>query len=140
MSDRSSGTEQLHEVLTSPQRFEVFYIGLGADLAGAMIGEFKCLETNNSRLALSMATTGALAQQRLLSLLRIIEWLRLTHDAKHAVDLITQAKALLLRLAGELEQLAADAGCEVNGRRGDGTDQEYEPRDCWFRWSGRSAS
>ncbi len=60
-----------------------------------------------------MATAGALAQQRLLSLLRIIEWLRLTRDPEHAVDLIAHAKALLLRLAGELEQLAAEAGCDL---------------------------
>ena len=101
-------------VLTSPQRSEVRYIGLAADLAGAMKGELKCLEANNSRLALSIATRGALAQQRLLSLLRIIEWIRLTRDAEHAVDLIAHAKALLLRLAGELEQLAAVAGCDSN--------------------------
>ena len=96
-------------VLTTPQRSELHYIGLAAELAGAMISELKCLEANNSRLALSMATTGALAQQRLLSLLRIIEWLRLTRDAEHAVDLIAHAKTLLLRLAGELEQLAANS-------------------------------
>ena len=99
-------------VLTTPQRSEVHYIGLAADLAGAMIREFKCLEANNSRLALSMATAGALAEQRLLFLLRIIECLRLTCDAEHAVNLIAHAKALLLRLTGELDQLAAEAGCD----------------------------
>jgi hypothetical protein len=99
-------------VLTTPQRSEVHYIGLAADLAGAMMREFRRLEANNSRLALSMTTAGALAQRRLLSLLRIIEWLRLTRDAEHAVDLIAHAKTLLLRLADELEELAAEAGCD----------------------------
>jgi hypothetical protein len=99
-------------VLTTPQRSELHYIGLAAELAGGMIRELQCLEANNSRLALSMATAGALAQRRLLSLLSIIEWLRLTRDAEHAVDLIAHAKALLMRLAGELEQLAAEAGCD----------------------------
>ncbi len=36
-------------VLTTPQRSEVHYIGLAADLAGAMMGEFRCLEANNRR-------------------------------------------------------------------------------------------
>jgi hypothetical protein len=99
-------------VLTIPQRSEVHYIGLAADLAGAMIRELQYLEANNGRLALSIPTAGACAQQQLLSLLRIIEWLGLTRDAEHAVELIAHAKALLLRLAGELERLAAAAECD----------------------------
>jgi hypothetical protein len=99
-------------VLTIPQLSELHYIGVAADLAGAMIGELEFLEANNGRLAFSMATAGACVQQQLL--LRIIEWLRLTRDAEHAVNLIVYAKALLLRLAGELEQLAAAAECDFN--------------------------
>jgi len=101
-------------VLTIPQLSELHYIGVAADLAGAMIRELEYLGANNGRRALSMATAGACVQQQLLSLLRIIEWLRLTRDAEHAADLIAYAKALLLRLAGELEQLAATAECDFN--------------------------
>lgn len=42
-----------------------------------------------------MATVGVLAQQRLVSLFKIIEWLRFARDVEHAAELIAHAKALL---------------------------------------------
>jgi hypothetical protein len=99
-------------VLRTPQCSEVHYICVAADFAVAMIRELRCLAANNSRLALSMTTAGALAQQRLLSLLQIIESLRLARNAQEVAELIAHAKALLVSLACELEQLSSVAGCD----------------------------
>jgi hypothetical protein len=99
-------------VFTTAQRSEVHSIGVAADLVAAMIIEFECLQSNNGPLALLMGTAGASAQKRLLSLLRIIEWLTVARNAEEVADLIAHAKALLLRLAGALEQLSSAAGCD----------------------------
>jgi hypothetical protein len=59
-----------------------------------------------------MGTAGSSAQQQLLSLMGIIEWLTLARDAAQGAELIAHAKALLLRLADELELLSDAAGCD----------------------------
>jgi hypothetical protein len=102
----------LYRVLTTSQRSEAHYIAVAADLAAAMINELECLQSNNGPLALLMGAAGSSAQQRLLSLLRIVECLRLARNADEVSDFIAHAKALLLRLANELEQLSSAAGCD----------------------------
>jgi hypothetical protein len=101
-----------NRIITTAQRSEVHYIAVAADLAAAMIRELECLQSDNGPLALLMGTAGSSAQQQLLSLLRIIEWLKLTRDAEEVAHLIAHAKALLLRLANELEQLSSVVGCD----------------------------
>jgi hypothetical protein len=101
----------LNRVLTTAQRAEVHYLAVAADLAAAMIRELECLQSDNGDLALLMGAAGSSAQQ-VLSLLRIIEWLTLARDAEEVADLIAHAKALLVRLAGELEHLSTAAGCD----------------------------
>jgi hypothetical protein len=101
-----------NRVLTTAQRSEVHYIAVAADLAAAMITELECLQSNNGPLALLMGAAGSSAQKRLLSLLRIIEWLTLARNAEEVADLIAHAKTLLLILADELEQLSSAAGCD----------------------------
>ena len=101
-----------NRVLTTAQRSETHYIAAAANLAAAMMREFECLQSNNGPLALLMGVAGSSAQQRLLSLLRIIERLELARNAEEVADLIAHAKAVLLRLADELEQLSSAAGCD----------------------------
>jgi hypothetical protein len=101
-----------NRVLTTAQRSEAHYLTVAADLAAAMIREFECLQSDNGPLALLMGTAGLSAQQRILSLLRIIEWLTLARNAEEVADLIAHAKTLLLRLVDELEQLSSAAGCD----------------------------
>src|SRR5271168_4535943 len=101
-----------NRVLTTAQRSEAHYIAAAADLAAAMMRQFECLQSNNGPLALLMGVAGSSAQQRLLSLLRIIERLELARNAEEVADLIAHAKAVLLRLADELEQLSSAAGCD----------------------------
>jgi hypothetical protein len=101
-----------NRIITTAQRSEVHYIAVAADLAAAMIRELECLQSDNGPLALLMGAAGSSAQQQLLSLLRIVECLTLTRNAEEVAHLIAHAKALLLRLANELEQLSSAAGCD----------------------------
>jgi signal transduction histidine kinase len=96
--------------LTNAPNTEVDYICIAADLLGQMMSELKCLETNNSRLTLAMATAGHDLRQRLHGLLRTVDLLTAADDATAAAELSTKAKALIHRLAGELEQLVFQAG------------------------------
>jgi hypothetical protein len=104
-----------NRTLTTDQCSEVHYLAVAADLAAAMLRELECLQSDNDHLALLMGTAGSSARQQLLSLLRILQCLRLTRDAAKVADLIAHAKALLLRLADELEQLSDAAGCHFGG-------------------------
>jgi signal transduction histidine kinase len=97
------------ELTTAPNP-EVDYISIAADLLRQMMSELKCLETNNSRLTLAMATAGHDLRQRLHGLLRTVDLLTAADDATAAAELSIKAKALIHRLAGELEQLVFQAG------------------------------
>jgi hypothetical protein len=101
-----------NRTLTTSEHSEVHYIALAADLAAAMLRELDCLQSDNVALALLMGTAGSSAQQQLLSLMAIIEWITLARDAAEGAELIAHAKALLLRLADELELLSDAAGCD----------------------------
>jgi signal transduction histidine kinase len=100
----------LSDELTSRPKAEIDYICIAADLLQRMMSELKCLETNNSRLTLAMASAGHDLRQRLHALLRTVDLLTSADDATVAADLNTKAKALIHRLAGELEQLVFHAG------------------------------
>jgi signal transduction histidine kinase len=100
----------LSDEVASPPNAEIDYICIAADLLQRMMSELKCLETNNSRLTLAMATAGHDLRQRLHGLLRTVDLLTSTDDASVAAELNTKAKALIHRLAGELEQLVFEAG------------------------------
>jgi hypothetical protein len=102
-----------NRILTTAQRPEVHYIAVAADLAAAMMRELACLQSDNGPLALLMGAAGSSAHEQLSSLLRIIEWLTLARNAEEVAHLIARAKALLLRLANELEQLSSAAGCDL---------------------------
>jgi hypothetical protein len=101
-----------NRVLTTAQRSEVHYIAVAADLAAAMIRELECLQSDNDHLALLMDTTGSSAQQQLSSVLRILEWLALARNPEEVAHLIDRARALLVTLANELEQLSSAATCD----------------------------
>jgi len=101
-----------NRVLTTAQRCEVHYIAVAAELAAAMIRELECLKSDNGHLALLMAAAGLSTQQRLLSLVSVIELLTLAPNAEEVPNLIAHAKALLLRLTDELEQLSSAARCD----------------------------
>ena len=101
-----------NSILTTAQRSEVHYLAVAADLGAAMMRELECLQSSNGRLALLMGAAGSSAQQRLSTLLGIIEWLTLARNAEEVADLIAHAKTHLLRLADELEQLSSAAGCD----------------------------
>jgi hypothetical protein len=102
-----------NRILTTAQRAEVHYIAVAADLAAAMIRELACLQSDNRSLALLMGAAGSSAHEQLSSLLRVIEWLTLARNAEEVAHLIARARALLLRLANELEQLSSAAGCDL---------------------------
>jgi hypothetical protein len=89
----------------------VHYIAVAADLAAAMIRELGCLQSDDRSLALLMGAAGSSVQEQLSSLLRVIEWLTRARNAEEVADLIARARALLLRLVNELEQLSSAAGC-----------------------------
>ena len=96
--------------LASPPNAEVDYICIAADLLQRMMSELNCLETNNSRLTLATAAAGHDLRQRLHGLLRTVDLLTAADDTTVAAELSTKAKALIHRLAGELEQLVFQAG------------------------------
>jgi signal transduction histidine kinase len=89
---------------------ESHYICVAADLLGRMMAQLQTLETNNRRLTLAMATAGHDLRQWLHSLLGLIELLGATTDTSRRSELSQRAKSLIVRLAGELEQLALQAG------------------------------
>jgi signal transduction histidine kinase len=88
---------------------DVDYICVGAELLGRMLAELEALKSNNHRLTLAMAAAGHDLRQRLHTLLGIIELLTAYRDANGTAELGHRAKALILRLAGELEELARQA-------------------------------
>jgi signal transduction histidine kinase len=96
--------------LTCARKAEIDYICVAADLLQRMMSELKCLETNNSRLTLSLAAAGHDLRQRLHGLLRTVDLLTVAEDATVAAELSIKAKALIHRLAGELEQLVFQSG------------------------------
>jgi len=98
--------------LTCAPTGEIDYICVAADLLQRMMSELKCLETNNSRLTLSLAAAGHDLRQRLHGLLRTVDLLTVAEDATVAAELSIKAKALIHRLAGELEQLVFQSGHE----------------------------
>jgi two-component system, sensor histidine kinase len=85
---------------------EVDYICIAGDLLRRMMSELQSAVAGNARLALSMATAGHDLRQRLHSLLSTIELLSLADSPARAGDLARRAKAMIFRLANELEALA----------------------------------
>lgn len=88
---------------------EINYICVASNLLQTMMSELKCLEANNERLTLAMASAGHDLRQRLHTLLFIIDALNAADDPVQAAELTGRAKAVIYRLAGELEQLALQA-------------------------------
>lgn len=88
---------------------EIHYICVASNLLQKMMSDLKCLEANNERLTLAMASAGHDLRQRLHTLLFIIDALNAADDPVQAAELTGRAKAVIYRLAGELEQLALQA-------------------------------
>ena len=102
------------KVRQSDQNTEAHFILEAAHLFGAIIQRLKGLESHDDYLAEGMASAGYGVQQRLSSLLCVIELLKCTRDAAHASALIGRAKTLIASLGGELDELAALAEREYS--------------------------
>src|SRR5580698_7543622 len=89
-----------------PQSTDIDYICVAANLLTKMISELQSLELDNRRLALAMATAGHDLRQRLHTLCGTIELLTASQDRVGCAELCQRAKALIFRLAMELEGLA----------------------------------
>lgn len=95
------------------------YICVATDLLSTMMSELESLELNNRCLTLAMASAGHDLRQRLHTLLGTVELLASTKDEVRCAELGRRAKAIIFRLAGELEQLAVLA--EQDHRAGPST-------------------
>jgi hypothetical protein len=95
------------KVSKSNQDDEVHSILEAAHLFGAIVQTLKGLESHDDYLAEAMASAGYGVQQRLSSLLGVVELLKSTRDAGHASALIGRAKALIASLGAELDELGA---------------------------------
>src|ERR1700722_4391998 len=93
----------------APQLTDIDYICVAADLLTTMTSELKSLELGNRRLTLAMATAGHDLRQRLHALCGTVELLASSQDRVGRAELCQRAKALIFRLARELEQLALQA-------------------------------
>jgi signal transduction histidine kinase len=93
----------------APQLTDIDYICVAADLLTKMTSELKSLELGNRRLTLAMATAGHDLRQRLHALCGTVELLTSSQDRVGRAELCQRAKALIFRLARELEQLAIQA-------------------------------
>jgi signal transduction histidine kinase len=93
----------------APQLTEIDYICVAADLLTKMTSELKSLELGNRRLSLAMATAGHDLRQRLHALCGTVELLTSSPDRVGRAELCQRAKALIFRLARELEHLALQA-------------------------------
>lgn len=91
---------------------EIDYICIASDLLRRMMSELQATVANNSRLSLAMSTAGHDLRQRLHTLLGTIELLTVAESPARAPDLARSAKAKIVRLANELEELALHAGCD----------------------------
>jgi len=97
------------QAVSSPPTTDTDYICVAADWLSKMMSELRSLDLNNRRLTLAMASAGHDLRQRLHMLLGIVELLTSTEDEARNAELGQRAKSLIFRLAGELEQLAAQA-------------------------------
>ena len=97
------------QAVSNPPTTDTDYICVAADLLSKMMSELQSLELNNRRLTLAMASVGHDLRQRLHILLGTVELLTSTEDEVRSAELGQRAKALIFRLAGELEQLACQA-------------------------------
>jgi signal transduction histidine kinase len=88
---------------------EIHYICIASNLLQKTMSELKCLDANNERLTLAMASTGHDLRQRLHTLLCLVDALNATDDPVHSAELTVRVKALIYRLAADLEQLALQA-------------------------------
>jgi hypothetical protein len=102
------------KVWKSDQDNEVYFILEATHLFGAIIQTLKGLESHDDYLADAMASAGYGVQQRLSSLLGVVELLKSTRDAAHASALIGRAKVLIASLGAELDELAALAEQEYS--------------------------
>jgi two-component system, sensor histidine kinase len=96
-------------MLVQPQLPDTDYICIAADLLAEMISELQALKLDSRRLTLAMATAGHDLRQRLHALCGTVELLTSSQDRVRRAELCQRAKALILRLATELEQLALQA-------------------------------
>jgi signal transduction histidine kinase len=88
---------------------EVDYICIAGDLLRRMMSELQSAVAGNARLGLAMATAGHDLRQRLHSLLGTVDLLSSADSPARAGDLARRAKAMIFRLANELEDLALQA-------------------------------
>jgi hypothetical protein len=86
------------------------YTCVATDLLGRITSEMKALKVSNQRLTLAMVAAGHDLRQRLHLLLATVELLASTKGALRSAELNQRAKSLIIGLAGELEQLAVQAG------------------------------
>ncbi len=95
------------EELAGPGKSRIEDISMAADLLRQLMWQLQCLEINNSRLALAIATTaGHELHEPLRELLEMVELLGMVDEPRLVEELSDQAIALIHRLAGELDHLA----------------------------------
>jgi hypothetical protein len=96
MLDESTGNVDLTEIEN---------IGVAANLLLRMFVELERLEANDARLHLAMSHSAYAIRLQLDMLSGITALLGATQTPLHARELTQQAKALILQLAGDLEQM-----------------------------------
>jgi hypothetical protein len=96
----------LSKIIEEGGNVEVSYICFAADLLQRMMWQLQCLEASYFELALAMAAGVGGLRRRLHALSGIIELLTSTDDSGRTPQMVQQAKALIGRLAGEMEELA----------------------------------
>jgi hypothetical protein len=90
-------------------------IGIAADLLRRLMWQLQCLQINNSRLALVIATAGHELGEPLHALQEMVALLGAVNEPCIEEELSDKAVALIHRLAGELGPLAYAA--EVDYKR-----------------------
>jgi hypothetical protein len=88
-------------------------IALAADLLRRMFIEIQALEVDCSRLHFAMSSSGAAIRQRLDMLSGIAETLKSGFAPLRTNELCQRARRLIVRLAGELEQLSSETEDEL---------------------------
>jgi hypothetical protein len=96
----------LGEAIKGPQHTQVEYICVAADLLQGMMSELQCLAANNTSLTLAVEAAGHDLRPGLHALRGTVELLRVSRDAVRSIELTEQAKALIIRLASDLQRLA----------------------------------
>jgi hypothetical protein len=99
----------LEESTNNADNIEIENISVTTDLLRRMLVELQGLEVNNARLHFAMSNTVHVIRQRLDMLSGITELLKADQAPSSARELTQRAKALILQLAGKLEQLALEA-------------------------------